>query len=217
MIASFWNVDPVKILSCRELSCVLDDLACRAPRSASTRMNRVIFRLGCCCGLRVSEIGALQLDDVCLGSGRPHLRIRPEGAKGKKARVVPLWWDATTLEDIKAWKNEREGQGARPSDPFICCLWPSRFGKRLIRHTIRERFRTSCKILGLERLRTLTIHHGRHTFISHALAGGRSLAEVQRAAGHSSLHTTSAYLHIAVDDDGSPGNLFGGGQSNRNS
>ena len=29
----------------------------------------------------------------------------------------------------------------------------------------------------------LTIHHGRHTFISHALAGGRTLAEVRDAAG----------------------------------
>ena len=208
MIASFWNVDPVKIRTRRELACVLDDLARRAPRSASTRMNRVIFRLSCCAGLRVSEIGALRLEDVCLGSGRPHVRVRPEGAKGKKARVVPLWWDAATLEDVRAWKHEREEQGARPSDPFVCCLWPSRFGKRLIRHTIRERFRTSCKSLGLERLRTLTTHHGRHTFISHALAGGRTLAEVRLAAGHSSLHTTSVYLHVAVDDDATPGRLF---------
>ena len=208
MIASFWNVDPVKILTRRELACVLEDLASKAYRSASTRINRVVFRLACCCGLRVSEIAALRLEDVCLGSDRPHLRVRPEGAKGKRARVVPLWWDAGTLEDVKAWKHEREGQGARPGAPFICCLWPSRFGKRLIRHTIRERFRTACKSLGLERLRTLTIHHGRHTFISHALAGGRTLAEVRLAAGHSSLHTTSVYLHIAVDDDATPGRLF---------
>jgi hypothetical protein len=34
-----------------------------------------------------------------------------------------------------------------------------------------------CKILGAARLETLTIHHGRHTFISHALVGGRTLAE----------------------------------------
>jgi integrase len=84
-----------------------------------------------------------------------------------------------------------------------------RFGKRLIRHTIRERFRSACKVLGLERLRHLTIHHGRHTFISHALAGGRTLAEVRQAAGHANLLTTSVYLHIAVDDDATPGNLFG--------
>jgi len=36
------------------------------------------------------------------------------------------------------------------------------------------------------------IHHGRHTFISHALAGGRTLAEVKAAAGHAGLLTTIA-------------------------
>jgi len=41
------------------------------------------------------------------------------------------------------------------------------------------------------------------------LAGGRTLAEVRIAAGHTSLLTTSAYLHVAVDDDGKVGNLFG--------
>jgi site-specific recombinase XerC len=91
-------------------------------------MNCLIFRLACCCGLRVSEIGALRLEDVCVASGRPHLRVRPEGAKGKKARVVPLWWDAATL-----------------------------------------------------------------------------------AAGHTSLHTTSAYWHVAVDDDAVPGHLSASG------
>ena len=54
----------------------------------------------------------------------------------------------------------------------------------------------------------LTIHHGRHTFISHALAGGRTLAEVRDAAGHSNVSTTSGYLHVAVEDD-ELGNLFG--------
>ena len=54
----------------------------------------------------------------------------------------------------------------------------------------------------------LTIHHGRHTFIIHALAGGRTLAEVRDAAGHSSVLVTSAYLHVAVEDDGTVGSLF---------
>jgi site-specific recombinase XerD len=53
----------------------------------------------------------------------------------------------------------------------------------------------------LERIGALTIHHGRHTFISHALAGGRTLAEVRDAAGHSNVSATSAYLHVAVDGE----------------
>jgi site-specific recombinase XerD len=46
-----------------------------------------------------------------------------------------------------------------------------------------------------------SLHHGPHTFISHALAGGRSLAEARDAAGHQNVSITSAYLHVAEEDD----------------
>jgi integrase len=61
--------------------------------------------------------------------------------------------------------------------------------------------REAVEVLGPERLRTPTIHHGRHTLVSHALARGRTLAEFRDAAGHSSVLIASAYLHIVVDDD----------------
>jgi integrase len=121
---------------------------------------------------------------------------------------VPLWWDAGTLADLAAWKAERVGQGAGLKDAFICSAQAHLWGKPLRRHALRRRFLTSCKILGRERLRTLTIHHGRHTFISHALAGERTLAEVRAAAGHSNVAVTSAYLHIIADDTEPVGNLF---------
>ena len=85
-----------------------------------------------------------------------------------------------------------------------------RHGLALRRAAIRRRFLSACKTLGRARLGTLTIHHGRHSFISHALAGGRTLAEVRLAAGHTNLAVTSVYLHVAVDDDDSVGDLFAG-------
>jgi integrase len=60
----------------------------------------------------------------------------------------------------------------------------------------------------MERLRALTIHHGRHTFLSHDLAGGRTLAEVRDAAGHTNVSITSAYLHAVVDDEPEIGGLI---------
>jgi integrase len=63
-------------------------------------------------------------------------------------------------------------------------------------------------VLGAARLGSLTIHHRRHTFISHALAGSRSLAEVRDAAGHCNVSITSGYLHVAVDEEAGMGNLF---------
>jgi integrase len=204
MMQAHRSVDPTKILTRGELSTVLADLKRKALRSATTRQNLIIFRLAVCCGLRVSEIAQLQTAEVRVESARPHLRIRRGAAKGGKSRNVPLWWDAGTLADLVAWKGKRAPQGTDHEAPFV----PNRRGSQLSRHTLRKRFRTACKVLGSGRLASLTIHHGRHTFISHALAGGRTLAEVRDAAGHANVSITSGYLHVAVDDDG-VGDLFG--------
>jgi integrase len=202
------SADATKILTRKELAAVLADLRRKVPRSRNARLNLVIFRLACCCGLRASEIAKLHLADVRAELPRPHLKIRTGAAKGGRPRTVPLWWDAGTLADLAAWKAERLRQGAGASEPFVASLRPGRIGTRLSRHTLRKRFRTACKVLGAARLKSLTIHHGRHTFISHALAGGRTLAEVRDAAGHSNVSITSGYLHVAVDDEGAVGSLF---------
>jgi integrase/recombinase XerD len=201
------RVDATKILSRRELAAVLADLTRKAARSRNTWLNLILVRLSCCCGLRVSEIADLQISDIRVEPSRPHLRIRRGASKGGRARTVPLWWDSGTLADLKRWKEERLRQGAKPDECFAGSLIEKRRGTRLSRHTLRKRFRTACKVLGRDRLEMLTIHHGRHTFISHALAGGRSLAEARDAAGHANVSITSAYLHIAVDDD-TVGELF---------
>jgi integrase/recombinase XerD len=205
---STWNLDQTRLLTRRELAAVLADLAPRAARSANVHRNLVIVRLACCCGLRVSEIANLQVDDVVVDVTRPHLRLRRGTTKGGRSRCVPLWWDGSTLADLAAWKAERAKHGASGADPFVCSVQAHRHGLPLQRAALRRRFLSACKVLGLARLRTLTIHHGRHTFVSHALAGRRSLAEVKSAAGHTSLLTTSVYLHVAVDDDGELGTLF---------
>jgi len=205
---TMWNLDPTKILTRRELAAVLRDGHEQAKRSANARRNLIIVRLACCCGLRVSEIAGLQLNDVIVDGPRPHLQLRREITKGKRKRVVPLWWDAGTLADLTNWKLEREEHGADGNDPFVCSVLANRYGLRIQRAAIRRRFLSACKVLGLKRLRTLTIHHGRHTFISHALAGGRSLAEVRAAAGHTNVATTSAYLHVVVDDEELVADLF---------
>jgi integrase len=183
------------------MATVLADLRRKAVRSPNTRLNLVIFRLAACCGLRASEIAKLRVGDVHAELPRPHLRIQAGAAKGGRPRYVPLWWDAGTLADIAAWATVRRDVGASADDPLVGSLRPGRAGTPLSRHTLRKRFRTSCKVLGPERLKTLTIHHGRHTFISHALAGGRTLAEVRDAAGHASISVTSGYLHVVIEPE----------------
>jgi integrase len=131
-------------LSSRELAAVLNDLKRKAPRSKNTRMNLALFRLACCCGLRASGIANLQVSDVRTELARPHIRIRDGAAKGGRSRVVPLWWDAGTLEDLAARKTERLRQGAGADQPFLAFLIPGRVVKPFSRHTLRKRFGDFC-------------------------------------------------------------------------
>ena len=206
--AATWKVDATMILSRAEIGVVVADLKRRAKRSVNSRMNLAIFRLSTCCGLRVSEIIGLKLSDVRVGIARPYINLRKAIAKGGKARRVPLWWDAGTLADIEAWKTERQDQGANPPEPFICSQAADACGYPLDRQAARKRFLVACRALGKDRQAELTIHHGRHSFVSHALAGGRSVTEVRDAAGHSSINTTSLYAHVVTDDEEEVGDLF---------
>ena len=199
-----WTVDRSKILQPDEIRRILEDLARKGRRSLNTRMNRVIFRLACCAGLRASEIAGLTLADVQVDSTRPQIRARKEITKGHKARKVPLTWDAGTLADLRDWKQFRVNQGAGADARFVCSQHSDSLGNPLDRRNLRKRFKACCKCLGRERQAGLTI---RHSFVSHALHGGRSVVEVQAAAGHSSLAVTSIYAHL-VDTDESVGNLF---------
>lgn len=202
------SIDATRILTRSEITAVLDDLR-RKRRSVNTRQNRVIFRLATCCGLRVSEVVGLKLANVKVGSKRPHVEVPAAIAKRRKARKVPLWWDAGTLADLEAWKAERIGQGAKPGDPFVCSLSAGTWGKPLSVRNTQARFKVSLKVLGAERQADLSIHAGRHSFCSHMLAAGRTLAEVRDAAGHANISTTSIYLHAGTRDDEAVGNVFG--------
>ena len=106
-----WTVDVTRVLTRRELATVLVGARAQAERSLNAQRNLIIVRLACCCGLRVSEIESLRIDDVNVDGARPHIRLRRETTKGKKARCVPLWWDAGTLTDLAEWQAERIATG----------------------------------------------------------------------------------------------------------
>ena len=135
---SSWNLDPTRVLTRRELALVLTDARRKARRSANGRRNLIILRLACCCGLRVSEIAQLLIGDIILDGPRPHLRLRRTTTKGKKARMVPLWWDAGTLADLRSWVAERQQMGAGGRDFAICSVQANRSGQPIQRHAIRR-------------------------------------------------------------------------------
>ena len=51
---ALWQIAPGKILTRQELGLVLIDLKHKAKRSRNGRLNLILFRLACCCGLRVT-------------------------------------------------------------------------------------------------------------------------------------------------------------------
>ena len=200
-----WSVDATKILTRGEIVTVIGELRRKGRRSVNTRMNLAIFRLATCCGLRASEVTGLTLCDVRLGLAHPYLRIPKAIAKGGRARRVPLWWDAGTLTDLAGWRDERLSHGAQPGDLFVCKQSCAALGRPLNRLDARARFIRLCRVLDPERQRELTIRSGRHPFVSHALAGGRSLTEVRDAAGHGRIAVTSLYMHVVADAGQDPG------------
>ena len=205
-----------KILLCEEIQTVLADLHKRSQRSINAWVNLTVFRLACCCGLRASEICGLRMDDLVLEGSRPLIQIRKDNTKqhgGQHlSREVPLWWDAGTLADLRDWGTLRLEQGAGSSDPFVCSqsrgkVYPTA-GKPLNRILAGRRWKTAIGVLGAARQRQLSIHKGRHSFCSHAMAAGRSVLEVQRAAGHSDAGMTlNTYGHLI--DSGNVRDIFG--------
>lgn len=200
-------VDATRILARSEIAEVIGDLK-RKRRSINTRQNLIIFRLATCCGLRVSEIVGLKMSNVKLTGARPHIYVPKEIAKRQKPRRVALWWDAATLSDLTQWKAERTAQGATGTDTLVCSQSSGTQGKPLSVRNAQARWKAAIKVLGNERVADLSIHCGRHSFCSHALAGGRSIAQVRDAAGHANISTTSIYLHTVIDDDETVGSLF---------
>ena len=203
-------VAPYRFMTIAEVRTVLRDLRRRARRTGRTsgRLNLMIFRICCCCGLRREEAAGLRLSDVILGGPKPCLRVRKEITKGKtikrqdgttkeirRARLVPLWWDRGTLDDLRAWIELRRSQGAGPGDPILCGVSKVNRGKRLTGKLIASRWKFAIRALGRERVQQLSVHCGRHSFASLSLSAGRSLAEVKEALGHASIQSTNVYLH----------------------
>jgi integrase len=202
------GMNVVDILTKKEIGKVLADLKRRMKRSVNQRQNLTVFRLSCCCGLRCMEICGLDLADLHLAGDRPYIFVGADITKGqegqRRARKAPLWWDAGTLEDLRAWKTFRiERQRGTPADPVVCAQDRNRVGQRITEDSVAKRWRTAIRAMGEGRVRDLHIHCGRHSFCSHALAAGRSLVEVRDAAGHRNISTTSIYLHV-LDNDGVP-------------
>jgi integrase/recombinase XerC len=141
-------------------------------------------------GLRVSELAALDVNDVSLGAGE----VRVLG-KGKKERIVPVGSKAVeSLARYLELRSELERDGERNAAK---ALFLGRRGTRLgVRRvqTLVQRYGA----LGAGRA-DLHPHALRHSCATHMLEGGADLRSIQEMLGHSSLSTTQRYTHVSLD------------------
>ncbi len=133
-------------------------------------------------GLRVSELAALDLEDV----DRVGWTVRVLG-KGRKERIVPYGARAAAaLDAYLATRAEARG-------PVFTSARGGRLGARAIHRLVRR----GAAAAGL--VRRVSPHTLRHTFATHLLDAGADLRAIQELLGHSRLSTTQRYTHVGAD------------------
>lgn len=136
------------------------------------------------CGLRVSELLALQVDDVDFAQGQIHVRC----GKGRKARIVPF--SAPVRRFLLKYLAVR---GVKTYEE---ALWVANDGVPLSISGFVSWLRRIAKLTGIH----VHPHAFRHTFASNYIANGGHPAYLQRLLGHTTSEMTNRYVHL-VDAD----------------
>lgn len=141
-------------------------------------------------GMRVSELVALDHDDIHLSEGQ--LRAGPSG----RDRLIPLRERAATAV----------ANYLRTARPMLdlrseVALFLNHRGSRLTRQgfwLILKSYAQQADISGI------TPHTLRHTFAAHQLRDGAELSEVQRILGHVNISTTQVYQRLVNNGGDQP-------------
>jgi integrase/recombinase XerC len=146
--------------------------------------DRAILELLYSSGLRVSELSALNADDINTREGL----VKVKG-KGKKERITPVGRKA--LEAMKTYSIERVLLKKKDGAFFL-----NRNSTRLTDRSIRRIVIKYAKAIGVNS--RIGPHTLRHTFASHLLQCGADLRVIQELLGHSSLSTTQKYTYLDI-------------------
>lgn len=139
-------------------------------------------------GLRISELVALDVDDVDLEEGS----VRAMG-KGQRERVVPLGRYA--VRSLQAYLTR--GRPALSRGRSRGALFLNQRGGRLTRQGATNVVQAAAGRAGIRS--RVTPHVLRHSFATHLLEGGADVRVVQELLGHASLATTQIYTLVTED------------------
>lgn len=144
--------------------------------------DRAMFLLMLRCGLRISEVAHLQLNDLYLAEVHPRLVAH---GKGNKERAVYL--SAQAEHALRAYLDERP----RTASPFVFLSYLQGGMSTTAIHKRLMRYRAQAAL-------TLTAHRLRHTFANDLVSADVSVTSIQRLLGHAWLETTQTY--VAAND-----------------
>lgn len=158
------------------------------------RRDRAILELFYASGLRLSELVAVDLEDLNL-SGR---MVRVMG-KGRKQRLLPF--NQSAADAIRAWMKDRsqllvssrKAEGRRPKaagDPLFINYRGTRLTDRSVDRLLRKYVARCSSRMGI------SPHALRHSFATHLLQRGADLRAIQELLGHAALSTTQRYTHV---------------------
>ena len=167
------------------------------------RRDRAILELFYASGLRLSELVAIDLEDLNLGDRM----VRVMG-KGGKERILPF--NQSTVAALKAWMKDRAAilatretatitrasrvspKRAKPAkaDPLFINYRGTRLTGRSVDRLLRRYVAQCSTRIGV------SPHALRHSFATHLLQRGADLRAIQELLGHARLSTTQRYTHV---------------------
>lgn len=148
--------------------------------------DRAMLEILYACGLRISELVAMTLDNINLRQGV----IRVMG-KGQKERLIPMGQSA--IEWFETYIKQARVDCLNGYESRI--VFPGRQGRAMTRQTFWHRIKHYSTLAGIDS--NVSPHVLRHAFATHLLNHGADLRVVQLLLGHSDLSTTQIYTHIA--------------------
>ena len=164
----------------------IDALIAAMEDTPTGRRNRAIVETMYGCGLRVSELCALQISHIDFRNAVMLIR-----GKGSKERLVPV--NEVALTRIKNYVDTDRNDVPIASADADTVFLNSR-GRHLSRVMIFYILRDAAARAGIRT--PLSPHTLRHSFATHLLEGGANLRSIQQMLGHESIATTQIYLHI---------------------
>lgn len=139
------------------------------------------------CGLRVSEMSGLRVEDI----DWPQRLVRVRG-KGKKERLVPIGEPA-----LRAMENYWRTLPRPPTGSAPVFLSHTKKSTPVSSVMLARRLKNYLALAGLDP--KLTPHKLRHSYATHLLDAGADLRSVQELLGHAHLVTTQVYTHLTTE------------------